>query len=270
MSKKETALAVAPSADALQELNNAFPADPGFTRVLLPRLTFKSQDVTEGKGKNMTVVTEAGTFITEHETEEVDEEGKKIWEKEEIGKEIDGIIVFQRKQLRYYDEATESYTSSPIYDSPNEEIPLFHNKSEIKRGTPAELQKDYEYTDKNGKVRSRLEENRILYVILGDDPSGQVYQLNLRGSSMYSFLSFARKQALPIPAVVVTMNSEYMEKGKIEWNKMTFTQKRTLDKKEVDQVLKVIADIKDGIIQEKSFYANGGEVAAKSDEDDDY
>ena len=249
MNKKTKELTVAPSDASLTALRNSFPQDPGFTRVMLPRITFKSQDVTEGKGKAMKVVTEAGTFIEERETDDVDEvTQKKVWEKKELGSEIEGIILFQRKQLRYFDETTEEFTSSPVYDTEDEVIPLFCNKAEVAKGTPAELKAKYEYTDKSGKVKSKLEENRILYVLKDDE----LFQLNLRGSSMYSFLTYARK--VLVPSVVTIMNSEPQEKGSIEWNQMTFTVKRNLGQLEIDDILVTISELQQSIAAEKNFF----------------
>lgn len=253
----------APSPEALAALSNAFPTDPGFTRILLPRLKFVSQDKTEGKGKNMKVIMEAGTFLEERETDELDDEGKKKWSETELGLEIEGIIIYQRKQLRYYDEATEEYTSSPIFDSEDEIVPLFTNKKEIARGTPAELKAKYQYTDKDDKVKSRLEENRILYIL----KNGELFQLNLRGSSMYSFLSYARKTL--VPSVLTAMASQPQEKGTIAWNQMTFTPVRPLDETEVEVVLKHIGDIRDSVAAEKAYFAaqsgKSAETAAEGD-----
>lgn len=260
MSKKETAVAVQPSDASMNALRNSFPQDPGFTRVMLPRITFKSQDVTEGKGKAMKVVTEAGTFIEERETDDTDETTqKKIWEKTELGSEIEGTIIFQRKQLRYFDESTEEFTSSPIFDEENEVIPLFCNKAEVAKGTPAELKKNYEFTGTDGKVRSKLEENRILYVLReAKKGESELFQLNLRGSSMYSFLTYARK--VLVPSVVTTMNSEAKEKGTIAWNQMTFTVARQLNQDEIDNVLIQISELQQSIAAEKNFF---GKQAAK-------
>lgn len=265
-------LATQPSEASMQALRNSFPQDPGFTRVMLPRITFKSQDVTEGKGKAMKVVMEAGTFIEERETEDSDEEtGKKIWDKTELGQEIEGIIIFQRKQLRYFDETTEEFTSSPVFDDENEIIPLFCNKAEIAKGTPSELKKKYEYTNKDGKLRSKLEENRILYVLMNDE----LFQLNLRGSSMYSFLAYARKTL--VPSVVTTMNSEAKEKGSIEWNQMTFTPKRSLTQEEINGILVKISEIQQGIAEEKAYFGKQAQATVPAipaleaeTEDDDF
>ena len=257
MNTKSKAVAVTPSDASLNALRNSFPQDPGFTRVMLPRITFKSQDVTEGKGKAMKVVTEAGTFIEERETDDVDEvTQKKAWEKTELGQEIEGIILFQRKQLRYFDETTEEYTSSPVYDTEDEVVTLFCNKAEVAKGTPAELKAKYEYTTKEGKTKSKLEDNRILYILKEADPSAkgspELFQLNLRGSSMYSFLTYTRK--VLVPSVVTTMNSEAKEKGTIAWNQMTFTVKRQLTQDEIDDVLIKISEIQQSIAEEKNFF----------------
>lgn len=264
MTKKEksTALATVPSTEALAELRDAFPAEQGFTRIQLPRLGMFAQDQTEGKGKAMKVTTEAGTFFTDKQTEEEDDDGKKIWEKEEIGTEIEGIIFFQRKQLRSYDETTETYTSSPVYDTEDQVIPLFTNKAEVARGTPAELKARPEYQyEKDGKIKSKLEDNRILYVLY----EGEVYQMNLRGSSMYSYMTYARK-VLP-PSVLTVMSSEAKEKGSIAWNQMTFTEKRKLSAKEVEEVTEKLKEVQEGVKLEKDFYASMAASSAKAKDD---
>lgn len=257
--KKSTAVVTVASAEALAELQASFPVEQGFTRTFLPRLGMYSQDVVDGKGKTMKVTTEAGEFYIERQEEEENDKGEmeKVWKRKEIGNEIEAIIIFQRKQLKYYDEKTETYTSSPVYDTEDEIIPLFLNKAEIARGTPAELKarKEYQF-EKDGKTKSKLEDNRILYVLYKDE----VYQMNLRGSSMYSWMGYARK-VLP-PSVLTGMNSEAKEKGTIAWNQMTFEKVRDLNQKELNAVLAKVAEIKDAVKTEKSFYAS---VAASSD-----
>ena len=241
-----------PSEEALAALRNSFPVEQGFTRIMLPRLTFKSQNVTEGKGKNMQVVIEAGSFLEERETEEVNDDGKKVWSKTDLGTEIEGTVVFQRKQLRYFDEATEEFVSSPIYDNDDEIVPLFRNKKEEHRGTPAELKALFQYTAKDGKVKTNLEDNRVLFIL----KDGELFQLNLRGSSMYSFMKFTRDMKnTPIPSLFLKFNSQPMEKGSIEWNQMTFTPVRNLSAEEVTVVLNHINEIREGIAQEKAYFA---------------
>jgi hypothetical protein len=256
--KKEQGLTVPAPESALDLLRAEYPTEATFNRILLPRLGLVSQDVTEGKGKNMKVVTEAGTFFIERPTEEKDEDGKAIWDREEIGTEAEGIILFQRKQLRYYDEDTEEYTSSPVYDNDDEVVPLFRDKKEVDRGTPKDLQAKFAYTDEKGKSKTKLENNRILYVLYGDE----VFQLNLRGTSMFSFFGYARKVT---PNTVVThFSSEGQEKGDIAWNRMEFEAVRQITKDEAETVLEKIKEIKAGIAAEKGF------AATKSQADKDF
>lgn len=256
----------APSEETLALLRESFPAEEGFVSVQLPRLSMVSQDKTEGKGKNMKVVAEAGQFLKETQDEEetateVEElvKGKtvtktvmkKLWSKEDLGTEIEGVIIFQRKQLKFYDESTEMFTSSPIYDSDEDVIPLFCNKSQIDEGTPKELKAKYEYTDKNGKVKSKLEDNRIIYILY----EGAVYQMNLRGSSMYSYMTYHRK--VGSPAVYLTkFSSEPMEKGSIAWNQMQFEAIRPITADESEQAAQFVTEIKQGIQQQKRFFAS--------------
>src|SRR3990167_10692151 len=246
--KQTKELATLPNERALTELKASFPVEQGFTRSFLPRLSMVSQDRTEGKGKSMKVVAEAGTFFEERQDEEENGEGKKEWIKKELGSKVKGIILYQRKQLRLYDEKTEMYTSSPIYDEENQVIPLFCNKAEVARGTPADLKALYQY-EKDGKTKSKLEDNRVLYVLKDDE----IFQLSLRGSSMYSWMTFARK-VLP-PSVLIELSSEAMEKGQIKWNKMIFEVVKPLNTKEVTAILAKIKEIKEGIQEEKNYYA---------------
>lgn len=249
--KKSTALSTAVSEESLALLRESYPVETTFQRIMLPRLGLVSQDVTEGKGKAMKVVTEAGTFYTEKQTDELDENDKKIWEKEEIGIGIEGIVLFQRKQLRFYDSSNETYTSSPIYDNDEEVIPLFCNKQEVDRGTPAELKakEEYQGLSAKGKPISKLEDNRILYVLY----NGEVYQMNLRGTSMYAFKKYA-STTLP-NSVVTAFGSEAKENGSISWSQMTFQVSRQLNQKEANDIIKRVQEIKEAIMAEKGQYA---------------
>lgn len=252
---------VAASSDMMEQLKQSYPSELGALRIQLPRLSMVSQDQKEetrnpktGK-KEIHIVTEAGTFHTELQTDvdEIGEDdkptGKKLWEKTDIGTKFEAVILFQRKQLRMYDESTETFTNSTVYDTDEEVIPLFANKAEVARGIPAELKAKYMFTDKTGKNRSALEDNRILYVL----KDGEVYQLNLRGSSMFSFMAYARKN---IPNTVVTeFSSEAMEKGDIAWNKMTFIALRPLEEEEAIDVLERVTQLKNAVSLEKASFA---------------
>lgn len=265
MSKNTKALVSAPNEEAINLLRNSFPVEQGFTRVILPRLNLVSQDVTEGKGKSMKVVIEAGTFMREHESEEVDDvTGKKIWTKDELGKEVEGIILYRRKQLKYYDGT--SYTSSPIYDEDNEVVRLFNNKTEIDKGTPGELRAREQYQGKSaktGKPISKLEETRVIYVLV----NGEVHQWNLRGTSMYAYMTYVK--SIVAPAVLTRFSSEAKENGSISWSQATFAKVRSLDADEVADVQAHIDAIRRGITEEKAFYASMAESNSKDDDDMD-
>ena len=245
------------SEEQLQQLENSYPVETSFNRILLPRLGMVSQDQTEGKGKAMKVVTEAGTFFIENQTEELDENGKKVWERKELGSSIEAVILYERKQLRFYDSANENYTSSPIYDADDQIVPLFCDKAEVARGTPAELQAlpQFQGLSAKGKPISKLEINRILYVLLDE----VVYQMTLRGSSMYSFLTY--KKATKPNTVVTKMGSEAKENGAIAWNQMTFEVVRSITAKEFDTVMSHINEITAAVEMEKAFYGKKDQPA---------
>lgn len=270
MVKKNTDVMVPASESSLDELRQMYPTEVGYNRTLLPRFGLVSQDVTEKvkdpktKKTEIKVITEAGTLFLERQTEEVDTEGKKEWNREELGTEVEGVILYQRKQLKYYDKDSEKYTSSPVYDTDDEVVPLFLDKKEVKRGTPADLKKFYPGTNSKGKAISLLEENRILYVMMNDE----VFQLNLRGTSMYSFLTYARK-ILP-PSVLTKFSSEPQENGSTQWNMMTFTPVRPLGEDEITTVKEKVIEIKGGIESEKAYYAaqkSAEKAEGESDED---
>lgn len=267
IAKKTTAVTAAPSEEQLAMLKDQFPAEQGFTRSFYPRLGMVSQDITEEKKdpktgkKKIELITEAGMFFTEkQDPEEKDEKGNPVWNREELGNEIEATIVFQRKQLKYFNSDTKEFTSSPIFDDENDIVPLFLNKKEIARGTPKELMAREEYVFvKDGKTKSKLEYNRVLYVLF----QGEIFQLNLRGSSMYSFMTYARKTTPP--AVLTKFTSEAMENGSLNWNKMNFENVRDLTAAEVDEVLSQMASIKEKVLEEKTFFAN----KAEGSEDDE-
>lgn len=268
MAAKKQELMVPMSEKDLALARAEFPADDsGYTQVLLPRLTMTSQDKTEGKGKQMKVVEEAGTFFIERQSDEKDKDGKLKWDRTEIGTGLKAIILFQRKQLRFYDADAKKFTSSPIYDTDDEVLPLFCDKKEVGRGTPAELKALEEYqgfTSKN-KPTSKLEDNRILYVL----HEGEVFQLNLRSTSMYAYKNYVRdlnKEGGLVPSTVMTeFGSEAMENGATRWNGMTFDNVRTLSKKEFEEAMVKVAEIKQGIEDIKAHFASRNAVAPKTD-----
>lgn len=256
--KKNTSVVSAPSQAIIEALRNEYPEEQGFVRNYLPRLGMFSQDVTEGKGKAMKVVTEAGTFFVDRKMEENDAKGKIQFEKNEIGDSMKGVIIFQRRQLRHYDEATEEYTSSPIFDFDTDVVKLFKNKKEVASGTAAELKALAKFQiTKDGKTKSALEENKILYVVYGKDH--EIFEMNLRGSSMYSYKSYAKELHAneKVPSLVLTkFTSEACEKGDINWNKMMFSVERDLTGSEAEAIFEQVKELKSSIAQERSFFAN--------------
>ena len=249
--KKE--LITQPSDEVSQQLSQGFPQEQGFVRVTLPRLTMIATDKTEGKGKQMRVVQAAGEFLKEFPSEELDENQKPIWQKTELGETIEGTIVFQRKQLKYFNSETEEFTSSTIFDSNEENVKLFCNKAEVGSGTVAELKAKYNYIAEDGKTKSKLEDNKILYVLY----DGEIHQLALRGSSMYSCKTYLKTFAPPAsPALVLTrFSSEACQKGSISWNKMTFETVRKLSAEEAEVILNHQNAIRQAIAEEKAYFA---------------
>ncbi len=260
MKKKNEIMTVA-TAEELAVLDNSYPVEQGFNRIFLPRLEFVSQDQTEGKGKAMKVTVEAGTFFTSVQTDEEDEDGKKVWEKKEIGKEVELIILFERKQLKFYDG--EKYISSPIYDTDDQIVPLFRDKKEYAKGTPVELKKmkEFQGLTAKGKPTSKLEENKVLYVLY----DGEMYQMTIRGTSMYAFRDY--KKNIQPNKVVTILDSEAKENGATEWNQITWAVKRPLTKEELDIVVAKLHEIREGVELEKSYYASQNETSEKADKE---
>lgn len=249
MAKKELAVV---NEKALAELRESYPIEQGYQRATFPRLGMYSQDKTEKVGKIINLIAEAGTFYTENVSDEVDEDGKKVWSKVELGNTIKGIIVYERKQLKFYDQPNNIFTNSPIFDDADQIIPLFSNKQEVDRGTPKELKsrKEYQGLTAAGKPTSKLADVRILYVIVDD----VLYQLDLQGTSAYSFSGYKKNVGAP-NAMVTKFGSEPKVNGSIAWNQMTFTNLRTLNAEELEQVLTLSRQLKDGVTQEKAYFA---------------
>ena len=228
-------------------LGQMTPQEQGFTRIQLPRLGMYSQDKFEGKGKSAVLVKEAGMFYLELPPETKDGD----WKKMEIGTSMEGIVLYHRKQLSYYDNATEKYTSSPIYDTPEDIVPLFMDGKEVHRGTTAELKAKYAYTDPDdGKVKSKLEDMRVLYIL----KDGQVYQMTLRGSSMWAFSKYAK--SCLVSSVLTKFNSEAKENGSIAWNQMTFDAVREITPEEANIVIDNLQKITTSIADEKAYFAS--------------
>ena len=242
--------------ELLNQIAGNMPAERSFQRLLLPRLGMYSQDQTietkEDKGKKkIELISEAGTFYIENESEELNETGKKVWAKTDIGDIIEGVIVYYRKQLSMYDIATEKYTNSPVYDNDEDILPLFCEKKEIAKGTQAELKAKYKFIDpKDGKPKSKLQDNKILFIL----HKGELYQMAIKGTSMYSFSSYLR--GVVPPTVLTSFNSEAKSQGTTNWNMMTFKQIRKLADNELEEVLNYQTMIRNSIKAEKDYFAS--------------
>lgn len=261
MAEKTKAVSTQVSEESLAMLRESYPVEPAANRILLPQIRMASQDKTKesgaGKNKKIEVLVAAGTFAIEAPTDKEDEDtGKKIWERTELGDSFEGIILYQRKQLRMFED--ETYTTSPVYDTDEEVIPLWCDKQEVARGTPSKLKAKYQFKDpRTGKVKSKLEDNRVLYVKNVAD--GKVYQLTLRGTSMYAFFTYGRK--VLVPSVVTKFGSEPKENGAISWNQMTFKAERKLNQKEIDEVIEEVAAIRATIAAEKAQYGGNQPIS---------
>ena len=214
--------------EQLNELNAAYPVSEDSGRLSLPRLGMLSKDITEsvgsGKSKKITVLQSAGTFYTEMDKGEVNDEGKKVWTKEFIdGEEIEVIISFHRYQLRRYDASLEKFYSTPIFDGPDQILPLYLDKQIVQQGTQAELQAKYPKLTPKGKKSSDLKKYIILYVLY----NGTMYQMNPSVSSGWSFDAYKRTVN---PSTVLTALSSVEETfGDNTYRKMTFTNKRLIN-----------------------------------------
>lgn len=257
------ALQKVPSAEVLDALANLFPAEEGFSSISLPRIDYVSQDQLEesgsGRTKTVKVVVPAGTFFRNYpEVDDdgkpvLDEDGKQVYGREELGSTVDVQIVYKRHQLKHYDSATNSYVSSPVFDSMDEEIPLFTNRQEIDRGFPADLRAKYMQTNqRTGKEQSSLEDTRVLYVLL----DGVLHTLNVRGTSMYALISYMRAVRPSVPAVITHIDSEPKEAGTTKWNVMKPSMLRLATGEEGTQAVETIKELQDSIAARKGGYAS--------------
>lgn len=242
--------------DLLAKLRENTPVEEGYTRVRLPKLGCYSQDQTietkDEKGKKkIEVVAEAGIFYTE---EKVGEE----YVKTEIGTNILMRVVYTRKKLSHYDANTKIFISSSLYDSDNDEVTLFKAGKVYLRGIASELRNlpEFQEIDKEGKPKSKLEVNRVLYVLY----DGKPHEMTLRGSSMYSFSTFSKSVSL-VTAIEVAVTSEAKEKGSIHWNQLVFTRTRDLNNEEIMETIAMQEEIKEAIQAEKEFFSKQTPVA---------
>jgi len=267
------------SQEALDALSAMFPQADSYNRTPQPKIVFKSQDIIgdklDKKGKpvldeddepEQTVVTKAGTFFVDRP----DLEDKKAdWSHDKIGMKMEGHIIHVRKRLQMFDGDLEEFYTTPMYDEPTEIIPLFKAGEFVAAGTPAELKALYpttrEYTDhKTGEKKERkgslLEDAKVLYIVL----DGEMLELTLRGSSMYSYREYAKETL--VERTVTEFTSEKREKGTNKWNCMLFASSRDLTAEEAVTNLGILKELREAIDEEKEYYAakraENAEVAA--------
>ena len=241
MSKEVTTI----DQELLNQLQQNTPVESGFTRISLPRLGFFSQDKFEGKGKAAKLIQEAGMFYIEAK---VGDE----YIKTELGKSIELALVYNRKKLSYFDSATEEFISSSLFDSEDEQVTLFKAGKKLTSGYVKDLQSlpEYQKLGDDGKMKTKLELNRVLYVLCNGDP----YELTIRGSSMWAFSTYAK--SILWSSVLTGITSTEESKGSIEWNKMAFTNIRPLNNDELRAVIDLQNMIKDSVVQEKAYWAS--------------
>ena len=269
---------LAASQEALDALSAMYPQADSYHRNAQSKIVFKSKDIfgdklnakgevilDEDEEPEQALITKAGTFFADRPDLE---DAKADWVKEKLGMKIEGHIIYARRRLQMYDGDTEEMTTSPIFDENTEVLPLFKSGEFVASGTPAELKAMYpttrEYTDKNGEKKERkgslLQEAKILYVVV----DGELLELTLRGSSMYSYQDYAKTTL--VERTVTGFSSEKREKGSNKWNCMMFESARDLTADEAIANVAVLREIVEVFKEEKEFYAakraENAEVAA--------
>ncbi len=215
-------------------LNESFPTVEGNDRVRYPRMQMLSKDITEetgtGKNKKIKVIEAAGTFYVDMKDEDTGDFEKKFLE----GEEQEFIIVFHRKQCKYFDKSLEKFISTPIFDNDEQVIPLYLDKRVIARGTKAELQAKYPALTQKGKPTTDLKEYKILYVL----HDAVMYELHMSVTSGWAFSKYASgfKDGTS-PATVVTLIGSIEEtNGSNTYRKMTFKMLRDITSEEFNLV----------------------------------
>lgn len=252
--------------EQLALLNQSYPVVEDSNRLTLPRFGMLSKDIVEetgtGKSKKIKVIQAAGTFYTESDQGEVNEEGKKVWTKKFIESEnVDVIISFHRWQLRKYDSSLEKFISSPIYDTADQVLPLYLDKQVIKRGTEAGLQSLYPALTQKGKKTSDLKKELILYVIY----ENELYQMNVSQSSKWEFLTY--KRSVNPSAVITTLGSVEETFGKNTYRKMTFVKSRMIDSDEFNTVIDNQTILKEAVENDKQFLLTTGTESDAADKE---
>lgn len=243
------------SDEQLNELKSLAPTNDTYQKIQFPRLGMLAKDITEetgtGKNKKIEVLNVAGEFFIEVRTEELNEKGKNIYKKNFFeGETLEGIIVFSRKKLSFWDDDKKMFINTPLFDDANEVIPLWEGGKEIARKTPALLQKMYPSVTAKGKPSSKLKEITVLYVDIG----GVIHEFDLSTSSKWEFSDYKKRV---VPSSVVTVFSSLEEThGSNTYKKTTFTVKRMITAEEFETVKDNVLAIKYAIQSEKDYYAS--------------
>lgn len=271
--KKSTAVAKTASEEQLAALAaGGVEQEASYTRISLPRFGMTAQDKTEAVGtgakKIIKVIEAAGTFFYERESEEEVEREDGTMGKEWTHEQIDEnevpeiIIVAARKQLRYWDTAEEKYTSSPVFDTDTEEVVLFKDRKEVDRGTKKELQARFPLgKTAKGKNYPMLKEEAILYVLIGEE----MFQMNVRGSSLWALSAYKRK--VPVSTVVTKVGYTQEVSGSNTYTKMTFEAVRKLNPTEASLAIEKIREIKQAIADQKEYFSGMADEIESEDEE---
>lgn len=241
--------------EQLALLNESYPVEESSNSLILPRFGMLSKDITEvsgsGKTKKIKVTQASGTFFTERDNGEVDENGKKVWTKTFLdGDTQDIVIVYPRRQLRMYDSSLEKFYSTPVYDNDTQVLPLYLDKQVVKRGTQAELQAMFPAVTLKGKPSSKLKQDTILFILV----NGELHQCNLSQSSKWGYHPYAKSLYPSTPAsFVTTVGSVEETQGDNTYRKMTFTQKRPINGDEFDAVLESQTIVKAKVENDAKF-----------------
>jgi hypothetical protein len=261
MAKKETNKEVAVlSEEQLAFLNESYPVSTDSSRLSLPKFGMLAKDIVEetgtGKNKKIDVIQASGTFFTEKDEGETNEEGKKVWTKNFLdGETIDVQIVYHRYQLRYFDKGLEKFISSPIYDTDDQKLPLYLDKRVIATGTEKELQALYPAKTAKGKPTSNLKKMTILYVIY----EGELYQFGLSVSSGWEFSGYKRK--VNPSTVITTLSSTEETFGVNTFRKTLFDVARPINPKEFEMVKESVTTVKEQVESDAQFLLTTGEAS---------
>ena len=238
-------------------MNGNFPVGEDSNRLRLPKFGMCAKDIVEesgtGKNKKIKVLQAAGTFFTERDKGEVNEEGKKVWTKDFIDTEtVDVQIVYFRHQLRMYDSSLEKFYSTPVYDTAEQVLPLYLDKAVVKRGTEQQLRDMFPKLTQKGKPSSKLDKKTILYVLYDNE----LYQFELSVSSGWEFSSFKKK--VNPSTVITTLSSTSETSGSNTYNKVNFNIKRPITSEEFDMVSENQSIVKTTVEADSKFLLASG------------